>query len=73
MDTEYLIPFSFISWRSILLTDAGNASCALHLISSVFFSYGLNKSFLVPDSYEATERNSNSISANVTCDANEND
>jgi hypothetical protein len=32
----------------------------------VLFSHGPNKAFLVPDSCRATERNSNSISADVT-------
>jgi hypothetical protein len=33
----------------------------------------INKAFLVPDSCRATERNSNSISADVTDDVIEND
>jgi hypothetical protein len=32
----------------------------------VLFSHGLNKAFLVPDSCRATERDSNSISDDVT-------
>ena len=35
-------------------------------------SYGPNKAFLVPDSCKATERNGNSISTDVTDDANDN-
>jgi len=38
----------------------------------VLFSHGPNKAFLVPDSCGATERNGDSISADVT-DVNEND
>jgi hypothetical protein len=34
----------------------------------VLFSHGPNKAFLVPDSFGATERNSNSISSDVTDD-----
>ena len=34
---------------------------------------GPNKAFLVPDSCRAIERNGNSISTDVTDDANEND
>jgi hypothetical protein len=37
------------------------------------FSHGPNKAFLVPTLYRATERNSNSISAEVTDDTIEND
>ena len=36
-------------------------------------SHGPNKAFLVPDSCRATERNDNSISADVTDEANQND
>ena len=43
------------------------------IITSVLFSYGPNKAFLVPDSCRVTERNGNRISADVTNDANEND
>jgi len=39
----------------------------------VLFSHGPNKAFLVPDSCRATERNGNSISAEVTDDSFEND
>jgi hypothetical protein len=53
--------------------DGTNTSCALHLIASFFCSHGPNKACLIPDSCGATERNGNSISANVTDDANEND
>jgi hypothetical protein len=35
--------------------------------------HGPNKAFLVPDSCRATERNGNSISLDITDDANEND
>jgi hypothetical protein len=35
-------------------------------------AYGPNKAFLVPDSCRATERNGNSISADVTDDTIEN-
>jgi len=38
----------------------------------VLFSHGPNKEFLVPDSYRATERNGNNISADVTDDTIEN-
>jgi hypothetical protein len=34
--------------------------------SSVLFSHGVNKAFLVPDSCRATESNGNSISADDT-------
>ena len=40
---------------------------------SVLFSHGPNKAFLVPGSRRATERNCNSISADVTDDTIEND
>jgi hypothetical protein len=36
----------------------------------VLFSHGPNKAFLVPDSCRATELNGNSISADVTDNAN---
>jgi hypothetical protein len=39
----------------------------------MLFSNGPNKAFLVPDSCRATERNGNSIRANVTDDTIEND
>jgi len=39
----------------------------------VLLGNGPNKAFLVPDSCRAIERNSYSISADVTDDANEND
>jgi hypothetical protein len=39
----------------------------------VLFSNGPNKASLVPDSRRATERNGNSIRANVTDDTIEND
>jgi hypothetical protein len=39
---------------------------------SVLFSHGPNKAFLVPDSCRVNERNSNSRSADITDDANEN-
>ena len=39
----------------------------------LFSPNGPNKAFLVHDAYKATERNGNSISADVTDDANEND
>jgi len=39
----------------------------------LLFSHGSNKAFLVPDSCRATEINGNSISADVTDDAIEND
>jgi len=39
----------------------------------VLFSHEPNKAFVVPDSCRATERNSTSISADVTDDTNEND
>jgi hypothetical protein len=39
----------------------------------VLFSHGPNKAFLAPDSCRATERNSNSISDDVTDDAIEHD
>jgi hypothetical protein len=39
----------------------------------VLFSHGPNKAFLLPDSCRGTERNGNSISADVTDDAIEND
>jgi hypothetical protein len=48
-------------------------SCFWVLIKRVLFSHGPNKAFLVPDSCRATERNGNSIRADVTDDANEND
>jgi hypothetical protein len=38
-----------------------------------YFSHGPNKAFLVPDSCRATGRNCNSIIADVTDDAIEND
>ena len=38
----------------------------------MLFGHGPNKAFLVPDSCRETERNSNSIIADVTDDANEN-
>ena len=41
--------------------------------TSVSLGYGPNKAFLVPDSCRVTERNGNSISADVTDDAKEND
>jgi hypothetical protein len=41
--------------------------------SQVLVSYGPNKAFLVPDSCKATERNGNSISTDVTDDANDNE
>ena len=41
--------------------------------TSVLFSHEPNKAFLVPTLYRATERNSNSISAEVTDDTIEND
>ena len=34
----------------------------------MLFSHGPNKAFLVPDSFGVTERNSNSISSDVTDD-----
>ena len=37
------------------------------------FIHGPNKAFLVPDSCRVTELNGNSISADVTDNANEND
>jgi hypothetical protein len=40
---------------------------------SVLYSHEPNKAFLVPDSCRATERNSNSISADLTDDSIEND
>ena len=40
---------------------------------SVLYSHEPNKAFLAPDSCRATERNSNSISADVTDDVIEND
>jgi len=39
----------------------------------VLLGHGPNKTFLVPDSYRATERNSKSIKADVTDDTIEND
>ena len=42
-------------------------------LTSVLLGHGLNKAFLVPDSCRATERNGNSISADVTDDTIEND
>jgi len=39
----------------------------------VLFSNGPNKAFLVPDSCRATERNGNSIRAEVTYDTIESD
>ena len=39
----------------------------------MLLGHGPNKAFLVPDSCRETERNSNSIIADVTDDANEND
>jgi hypothetical protein len=39
----------------------------------VLFSHGLNKAFLLPDSFKVTERNGNSISADGTDNANENE
>jgi len=40
---------------------------------SVLLGYGPKKAFLVSDSQRATERNSNSISSDVTDDTIEND
>ena len=40
---------------------------------SMHGKYGHNKTFLVPDSYRETEWDSNSISADVTDDASENE
>jgi len=39
----------------------------------VLVGHGPNKVFLVPDSYRATERNGNSLSADITDDAIDND
>ena len=42
-------------------------------LASILFSHGSNKAFMVPDSHRATDRNGNSINADVTDDVNESD
>ena len=42
-------------------------------LTSLLFNHGHNKTFLVPGSCRATERNGSGIHADVTDDTNEND
>ena len=42
-------------------------------INLVLLGHGPNKAFLIPDSYRVTERNSDTIRADVTDDTIEND
>jgi hypothetical protein len=45
---------------------------SVDILTSMLFSNGPNKAFLVPDSCRATERNGNSIRADLTENTTEN-